>query len=152
MRGDMGMKRLLIATVLLAAPASVLLAAPAAAQVKFHPAWEGAPFSESAEVNGVLYLSGQIGSRADRTLPDGMEAQARQAMDNIRAAVERRGLTMDHVFKCTVMMADMRQWGDFNKIYITYFKPGRLPARSAFGANGLAMGALLEVECMASLR
>ena len=134
------------------AAALAALATPAAAQVTFHPAWEGAPFSESAEVNGILYLSGQIGSRADRSLPDGMEAQARQAMDNIKAAVERRGLTMDHVFKCTVMMADMRQWGDFNKIYVTYFKPGRLPARSAFGANGLAMGALLEVECMASLR
>ncbi|MFV3076128.1 RidA family protein [Niveispirillum fermenti] len=134
--------------------ATALLATTALAKdgIRFHQAWPGAPFAESTEVNGILYLSGQIGNDADMKLPDGMEAQARQTMENIKAAVERRGLTMDDVFKCTVMMADMAQWGDFNKIYVTYFKPDRLPARSAFGASGLALGALLEVECMAKLR
>ena len=47
------------------------------------------------------------------------------------------------------MIADMGKWADFNKVYVTYFKPGRLPARSAFGANGLALGGEIEVECMA---
>jgi len=48
-----------------------------------------------------------------------------------------------------VMLADMSQWGAFNEIYVTYFKPGRLPARSAFGTNGLALGAAVEMECTA---
>jgi enamine deaminase RidA (YjgF/YER057c/UK114 family) len=43
----------------------------------------------------------------------------------------------------------MAKWGDFNKVYVTYFTPGRLPARSAFGANGLALGAQVELECAA---
>lgn len=138
-------KALLLAAGLLALPAQ-------ADDIRFHKAFPGAPFSEAVEVDGILYLSGQLGNDANLKLPDGMEAQARQTMENIKAAVERRGLTMDSVFKCTVMMADMKQWGDFNKIYVGYFKPDRLPARSAFGANGLALGALLEVECMAKLR
>lgn len=131
-----------------------LLSLPAMASddIRYHKSFPGAPFSEATEVDGILYLSGQIGTDANLKLPDGMEAQARQTMDNIKAALGRRGLTMDDVFKCTVMMADMKQWGDFNKIYVTYFKPDRLPARSAFGASGLAMGALLEVECLAKLR
>lgn len=118
----------------------------------FHKSFPGAPFSESVEVDGVLYLSGQLGTDANLKLPEGMQAQARQVMENIKEAVEKRGLTMDAVFKCTVMMAEMKQWGDFNKIYVTYFKPGRLPARSAFGTSGLALGALMEVECLAKLR
>lgn len=134
--------------------AAGLLSLPAAASddIRYYKSFPGAPFSESAEVDGILYLSGQIGTDANLKLPDGMEAQARQTLDNIKAALGRRGLTMDDVFKCTVMMADMKQWGDFNKIYVTYFKPDRLPARSAFGASGLAMGALLEVECLAKLK
>ena len=47
------------------------------------------------------------------------------------------------------MLADMAKWGDFNKVYVGYFKPGHMPARSAFGANGLALGAEVEVECLA---
>ena len=47
------------------------------------------------------------------------------------------------------MMADMAKWPDFNKVYVTYFDSARLPARSAFGCNGLALGAQLELECMA---
>ena len=108
-----------------------------------------APFSQAAQMGDVLYLAGQLGNGPDGKLAIGMEGQARQAMDNVKRIVEAHGRTMDDVFKCTVMMGDMKQWGDFNKIYLTYFKPARLPARSAFGANGLAGGALLEVECWA---
>jgi enamine deaminase RidA (YjgF/YER057c/UK114 family) len=70
-------------------------------------------------------------------------------MDNIGAVLAAHGLGFDDVFKCTVMLADMSQWGEFNKVYVGYFKPDRRPARSAFGANGLALGAALEVECWA---
>ena len=59
------------------------------------------------------------------------------------------GLDFADVVKCTVMLADMSEWAEFNAIYTTYFAPDRLPARSAFGCNGLALGAKLELECLA---
>jgi enamine deaminase RidA (YjgF/YER057c/UK114 family) len=84
-----------------------------------------------------------------KLVPGGIEAETKQTFENIGAALKDRGLSFDSVFKCTVMMADMGQWGAFNKIYLTYFKPDRLPARSAFGAAALARGAHLELECWA---
>ena len=62
--------------------------------------------------------------------------------------LEAHGASMDDVVKCTVMLADISEWSTFNKIYQTYFE-GRYPARSALGANGLALGARIEVECIA---
>ena len=81
--------------------------------------------------------------------PGGMAAEARQTMENIGAVLKENGLSFAHIFKVTVMMADMAKWADFNKVYVTYFDAARLPARSAFGCNGLALGAQLELECMA---
>lgn len=107
------------------------------------------PFSPAVRVGDVVYLSGQIGATADGKIPDGIEAQARAAMDNLQASAKLAGVTMDDVFKCLVMLDDMSKWTQFNQVYVTYFKPERLPARSAFGADGLALGATLEVECMA---
>jgi reactive intermediate/imine deaminase len=107
------------------------------------------PFSSAVRVGDMLYLSGQIGNRADGTLPDGIEAQSRQVMDNIGGVLKSAGLSFDEVVKCTVMIDDIKQWGDFNKVYVTYFPDGKYPARSAFGADGLALGALIEVECWA---
>ena len=107
------------------------------------------PFSQAVRVGDILYLSGQIGVREDGTLPDGMAAQARQTMDNIAGVLRLAGLGWRDVFKCTVMLDDMADWPAFNAIYVGYFEPGRLPARSALGADGLALGALVEVECMA---
>lgn len=109
------------------------------------------PFSQATRVGDVLYLSGCLGNLPGKMelVKGGMETEARQTMENIASVLKDNGLTFDDVFKCTVMMADMKQWGDFNKVYVGYFKPDRMPARSAFGANGLALGALIEVECMA---
>ena len=109
------------------------------------------PFSQAVRVGDVLYLSGAIGNvpGSAKLVPGGMEAETRQTMENIAAVLTANGLSFDDVFKCTVMMADMSKWGDFNKIYVTYFKPDRLPARSAFGASALALGAQLELECWA---
>ncbi len=109
------------------------------------------PFSQAVRVGDVLYLSGCLGNVPGKMelVPGGMEAEARQTMENIGAVLKQNGLGFDAVFKCTVMIADMSKWGDFNKIYLTYFNPDRLPARSAFGSNGLALGAQIEVECMA---
>jgi len=111
------------------------------------------PFSEAVRVGDVLYLSGNLGNIPGKMelVRGGMEAEARQTMENIAAVLKTHDLGFDDVFKCTVMMADMSKWSDFNKVYVTYFKPDRLPARSAFGANGLALGAQVEVECWAYL-
>ena len=111
----------------------------------------GLPFSDVVQVGDLFFLSGQIGALPGTLTMAGetMELQARQAMDNIGAILKERDLNFDNVVKCTVMMKDMSQWGAFNAVYVTYFKPDRFPARSAFGANDLAIGALLEIECIA---
>jgi len=109
------------------------------------------PFSEAVRVDDVLYLSGQIGIVPGtlRLVPGGIEAEARQAMENIRSTLEAHGYAMGDVVKCTVMLADMAEWAAFNEVYEAFFS-GRFPARSAFGASGLALGARVEVECIAA--
>lgn len=107
------------------------------------------PFSDAVRVGDILYLSGQIGIGPDGKLPVGIEAQTRQAMDNLGAILKRAGLGYRDVYHCTALLADMKDWPAFNKVYVPYFPAGKMPARSAFGANGLALGALLEIECQA---
>lgn len=107
------------------------------------------PFSNAVRVGDVLHLSGQIGIGADGRLPEGIEAQTRQTMENIGAILRSAGRGWNDVFHCTAMLDNMADWPAFNRIYVTYFTPGRLPARSAFGADGLALGALIELECQA---
>jgi 2-iminobutanoate/2-iminopropanoate deaminase len=108
------------------------------------------PFSEAVRIDNLLLLSGQIGAvpGTTRLVPGGMKEEARQVMTNIKAILEAHGYSMSDLVKCTVMLADMDQWAAFNEVYRTFFDK-RFPARSAFGANGLALGAQVEVECMA---
>ncbi|HET6906131.1 MAG TPA: RidA family protein [Rhodanobacteraceae bacterium] len=110
------------------------------------------PFSEAVKVGNVLYLSGQVGIVPDtqQIAPGGIEPESRQVMQNIRTVLEAHGYAMDDLIKCTVFLADMAEWPAFNEIYKTYLKAGKLPARSALGVNGLALGARVEVECIAS--
>ena len=111
-----------------------------------------APFSEAVRVGNMLYLSGQLGIDASgKPVPGGIAAETRQALENIRETLERYGSSLDHVIKVTVMLADMAEWPAMNKVYIGYF-PIHLPARSAFGATGLALGARVEIECMAVVK
>lgn len=109
------------------------------------------PFSQAVRVGDVLYLSGALGNVPGTLdlVPGGIEAETRQTMDNIAATLEENGLSLADVFKVTVMLADMAQWADFNRVYLDYFHPDRLPARSAFGTSGLALGARVELECCA---
>lgn len=107
------------------------------------------PFSDAVRVGDLLFMSGQVGLRSDGTLPDGVVAQARQTMDNIGGVLKAQGLGWGDVVKCTVMLDNIADWPAFNAVYVTYFPDGRFPARSAFGADGLALGALLELECIA---
>ena len=111
------------------------------------------PFSPAVRVGNLLFLSGQIGTSADAAgglVAGGIEAETRQTMENIKDVLTRVGSSMDQVVKCTVMMADMAEWPRMNTVYATYF-PNHKPARSAFGANGLALGARVEIECIAVL-
>ena len=106
------------------------------------------PFSDAVRVGDVLYMSGQLGL-VDGKLPDGIAAQTRATLDNIGAILKRAGLKYTDVFHCTVMLSDMANWPAMNAVYVTYFPEGKRPARSAFGASGLALGALIELECEA---
>jgi reactive intermediate/imine deaminase len=107
------------------------------------------PFSRAVRVGDIVYLSGAIGRGPDGKPPEGIEAQAKATMDDIGETLKLAGLGYDDLFHCTVFLSDMKNWADFNKVYLTYFPEGRLPARSAVGVNGLALGALLEIECQA---
>ena len=78
----------------------------------------------------------------------GIVGEAKQTMENIRITLEAHGLSLKDIVKCTVMLADISEWSAFNDVYAAYFE-ARYPARSAFEANGLALGARVEVECIA---
>ena len=110
------------------------------------------PFSEAVSVGNMLYLSGQIGIDSSMELiSGGIAAETRQVMENIKATLERYGSSLDHVIKVTVMLSDISEWGEMNNVYVQFFSK-HLPARSALGANGLAMGARVEIECIAVLK
>jgi 2-iminobutanoate/2-iminopropanoate deaminase len=110
---------------------------------------KGLPFSEAVRVGRMLYLSGKLGTDSSgNVVAGGIAAETRQTMENIKAALECYGSSLEHVVKATVMLADMNEWGEMNKVYVTYF-PTHLPARSAMGVNGLARGARVEIEVVA---
>jgi enamine deaminase RidA (YjgF/YER057c/UK114 family) len=72
-------------------------------------------------------------------------------MERLRRLLEQHGSSMSRVVKCTCMMADMSEWPAMNEVYVSYFPPDRLPARGAFGVNRLALGARVEIECIATI-
>jgi 2-iminobutanoate/2-iminopropanoate deaminase len=111
------------------------------------------PFSEAVRVGSTLYLSGQIGlvPGTRKVVEGGIKAEARQTMENIKTSLEAHGYAMSDVVKCTAMLVDMSEWGVFNEVYASFFS-APYPARSALGANGLALGARVEVECIAATR
>ena len=105
------------------------------------------PFSGATRVGDVFYFSGQIGGPNGGA--DDFRDDARQVMNSIERLADKTGAGMENVFKCTVMLDDISNWPAFNEVYTSYFTPGKMPARSAFAADALAMGATVEVECMA---
>ncbi len=112
----------------------------------------GLPFSEAVRVGDMLYLSGQIGNRPGKLelVPGGIEAEARQTMDNVQAVLERYGSGLDRVVKCTIYLADIAEWPAFNDVYASYFG-AKKPARAAVAGSGLALGARVEVDCIATV-
>ena len=139
---------------LIAAAAAVFLPLSAQAEPEFLNS--GAvlptdlPFSEMVIVGETLYLSGQIGN-VPGTLDlaeGGIEGESRQVMENIQTSLKAHGYDMSNLVKCTVMLADIAEWGAFNGVYVDFFEAGRFPARAAFGSSGLALGARVEVDCI----
>ena len=110
------------------------------------------PFSSAVRAGDFVFLSGQIGSEvvdgSPKLVAGGIEPETRQTLENIKAILAKAGSSLDKVVKCSVMIADMAEWPKMNVVYATYF-PGSKPARSAWGANGLALGARVEIECIA---
>ncbi len=113
----------------------------------------GYPFSEATIVNGIIYLSGEIGTLPNGSLvAGGIIQETRQTLNNIKKKLEKIGGTMDDIFKCTCMLSDINDWPLMSQEYKKFFNPNKLPARSAFAGSGLALGAKLEIECMAIKR
>jgi reactive intermediate/imine deaminase len=109
------------------------------------------PFSPAVRANGFLFLAGQLGTDSSgHVVPGGIQAETRQAMENIRAVLQRSGSSMDRVVKCTVFLADMREWSAMNEVYVTFFAADKRPARTAAGATALALDGRVEIECIAA--
>ena len=109
------------------------------------------PFSDAVLVGDLLFLSGKVGTIPGRTelVPGGIAAETRQTMESIKTTLVANGSSLDRVVKCTVMLADIREWAAMNEVYAQYF-PNQRPARSSFGASGLALNARVEIECIAA--
>ena len=109
------------------------------------------PFSDAVRVGSIVCLSGELGTASTgRLVRGGIAAETRQTLENIKAKLERMGMVLDNVVKCTAMLAYIGEWAAMNAVYRTYF-PGPKPARSAFGTSGLVFGARMELECIAAV-
>lgn len=111
------------------------------------------PFPDGVRVGNFVILSGQIGvTPGTLTLvAGGIETQTRRTFENLRLTLEAHGMGLADIVRVQVMLADMSEWNRFNAVYLEFF-PDASPARSAFGANGLALGARVEVEVFAVAR
>lgn len=112
------------------------------------------PFTPAVQVGDLIFLAGQIGTSANAQggiVPGGIQPETRQTLENIRDVLEKSGSDMDHVVKCTVFMADMKEWDAMNEVYTTFF-PNHKPARSAFGTTGIALNGRVEIECFAKAK
>lgn len=106
------------------------------------------PYSQGYEVNGILYLSGQIPvDPVTGTVPEGIAAQAEQSCKNVAAILESAGSSLDKVFKTTCFLADMGDFAVFNEVYARYFTSK--PAHSCVAVKALPKGVLCEIEAIA---
>ncbi len=141
----------LAATLALTAAPALAQGAPATTPEFLPNTGSSAPFSRAVEVGDTLYLAGQLGiarpSDTDRT--NGIEAETRRAMERIGETLALYNLTHDALFKCTVWLADIDDFGAFNAVYREFFQEGRYPTRSTMAVKDLAAGAQIEIECIA---
>jgi 2-iminobutanoate/2-iminopropanoate deaminase len=112
-----------------------------------------APFSHAVEVDGWVFLTGQVPTQPDddtAPLPAGIEAQTRRVMDNLVIVLGGLGLGLQHVVSVRVFLTQFEQdYSPMNAVYRGYFQPDRLPARTCVGVTGLACGALVEIDLIA---
>jgi len=127
------------------------------AEPKFHMIAGGprpvAPFSHALETDGWVILTGQMPTdpqAPDAPLPEGIAAQTRAVMENLRIVLQGVGLGLEHVVQCRGYLTEFeRDYDVFNEIYQGYFPADRRPARTTVGVTALAVGALVEVDCVA---
>lgn len=107
------------------------------------------PYSQATEAGGMVFVSGQLPvDAATGVMAEGIGAQARQSLENVKHILEAAGLGMADVVKTTVFLADMSLFAEMNEVYATYFE-GSYPARSAVAVKALPKDALVEIECIA---
>lgn len=114
---------------------------------------KGLPFPDGVRVGDLVILSGQIGIMPGtlELVPGGIEAETRRTFENLKLTLAAHGLSLGDIVRVQAMLADMGEWQRFNQVYLEFF-PDAAPARSAFGATGLALGARVEVEAFAVKR
>ncbi len=112
-----------------------------------------APFSHAVESDGWVILTGQMPTdpdAPDAPLPDGIEAQTRRVMENLSLILGELDLDLSHVLQCRCFLTEFeRDYALFNDTYKSFFPADRLPARTTVGVTGLAVGALVEIDCIA---
>ena len=110
-----------------------------------------APYSHLVEAEGWLFVTGQIASEGETDpLPDGIEAQTRKVMDNLRRVLEGVGASLGQVVAVRAFLTDFeRDYAGFNRVYQTYFAAGKLPARTTVGVTALAKGGIVEIDMIA---
>ena len=108
------------------------------------------PYSQAVEVNGMVFLSGQIhvDPATGEFVPGGVTEQTTQVFENIKNVLAEAGLTTANIVKTTVFLADMSLFAEMNAVYAKYFE-GDFPARSAVAVKALPKGALVEIESIA---
>ena len=110
-------------------------------------------FSSAVRTGNLLFLSGSLGALPGVNPPQlvegGVEAETRQTFENIKEVLDAAGLTLRDVVKCTVFLADIADYAAVNSVYVEYWD-GDPPARSALATSGLALGAKVEIECIAA--
>ncbi|MFD2564576.1 RidA family protein [Aquimarina rubra] len=122
--------------------------------ITFHKTHEAkkanAPFSDAVQVGNLYFLSGQVGmDHTSRTLvTGGIKKETEQTLENIKAVLKHHDMDMDNVVKCTVILSDINDFAAFSEVYKEYFP--QKPARTTFAAKGLAVGAKIEIECIAA--
>lgn len=110
------------------------------------------PFSPAVRVGNLIFVSGTLGTKPDGTLvPGGIQPETRQLLENIKGTLAAAGVGMDRVVKCTVFLADLKEWPAMNEVYRGYFSNGNYPARAAVQAT-LLFGARVEMECAAAAK
>jgi 2-iminobutanoate/2-iminopropanoate deaminase len=107
------------------------------------------PYSPGVVAGGFCFVAGQIGVGGDGTLPSGIEAQTRNALDNVKGVLERAGLALHHVVRTTVYLTDIADFQTMNGVYADYFET-EPPARVTIAVAALPLGAVVEIDAIAS--